>query len=130
MSQGKDGVYVGSAVRRRLRKERVECGNYCGQQRRADGVSGGRGSNAELANNDEGGRMCGVCYGGICTVGVVVRAGKGGQAADVYEPSAASTLANKAGALQEGGVIALGPMWVSPAIPPFAGKRGPQSLLR
>jgi hypothetical protein len=28
-----------------------------------------------------------VCYGGICTVGVVVRAGKGGQAAQVYEPS-------------------------------------------
>jgi hypothetical protein len=89
-SQGSDDVVVGSAVRRRLRKERVECGNYYGQQRRTRYVGDGRGSNAELANNDEGGLdRCGVCYGGICTVGVVVRAGKGGQAADVYEPSAA-----------------------------------------
>jgi hypothetical protein len=50
--------------------------------RRKGGQGGGwcgrRGSNAELANNDEGGQRIGVCYGGICTVGVVVRRVKEG----------------------------------------------------
>jgi hypothetical protein len=40
VSQGR-GVVVGSAVHRRLRKERVECGNYYGQQRKAGGVGVG-----------------------------------------------------------------------------------------
>jgi len=88
-SLGVGGVVVGSVLRGRLRKERVECGDYYGRGGERGGVSkcGRRGSNAELASNDEEGKDVGVCYGGICTVGVVVRAGKGGQAAQVYEPS-------------------------------------------
>jgi hypothetical protein len=60
---------------------------------------GGRGSNAELANNDEGGQRIGVCYGGICTVGCGGETGKGGRELGymrrrrALEPSAASMLA-------------------------------------
>jgi hypothetical protein len=55
-----------------------------GQQRTAEGAKCGGGSNAELASKDEGGQSVGVCYGGICTGGVVVRAGKGGRL-EVYD---------------------------------------------
>jgi hypothetical protein len=73
-----------------------------------------------------------VCYGGICTVGVVVRAGKGGQAAQVYERRPRQhphwPTKHQAGAM--GGVTALSPICATPAIRPFAGKRGPRPLLR
>ena len=77
-SQGREGVVVGSAVRAcgGCGRNEWNAAIIRGQQRRA-GCVGGE-SNAELAenDNDEEGRRLGVCYGGICTVGVVVRRGK------------------------------------------------------
>ena len=63
----------------------------------------GGGSNAELADKDEGGQGEGVCYGGICTVGVVVRAGKGGRAG-VYEKLSTLAACPQANKAAEGGV--------------------------
>jgi hypothetical protein len=72
VSHGRDmsggGVVVGSAVRAYGGCERNEW-NAAIIRAAAEGgryVEEGRGSNAELANNDEGGqKMEGVCYGGI-----------------------------------------------------------------